>query len=286
MRGLGGGWKRELSAAVVVVFGAHAFAYFLINVLPDATLIGLGLEGAKGEVLATLQAEAVRRPYVETFLGLLTFDLGRTIDGVPVSAELGRAAALSGPRIIGAFGLVCAAALITAFLGRIPRTLVAFLSFLPPYVSAFLALLALLAVGAASPGDPMLGAACTLALAISPAMLVVGQAAAITQRNLASEFARTLTSIGADDLFLRKRLLANLTAELVPSLEKVFVMIAAGLLFAEPILGLPGLGTTAVRALRRADPDLVLGATLLFAFSVVLARLAAVSVRRQFGLAT
>lgn len=286
MWAVNGSLKTELSAAVAVVLGAHALAYFLVNILPDATLIALGLEGAKHEVLANLQSEAVRRPYAETLFGLLKLDFGRTIDGVQVLDELGRALTLSAPRVAGAFGLVCAAAFIAAFTRRVPRTLVSFLSFLPPYVSAFLALLALLAAGAASPGDPALGVLCMLAVAISPAMLVVGQAAGITHRNLATEFARTLVSIGANDRFLRTRLLPNLTVELVPSLEKVFVMIAAGLLFAEPILGLPGIGTTAVRALRRADPDLVLGVTLVFAFSVVLARLAAVGVRRQFGLST
>lgn len=278
--------KKEFLTAAAVVLGAHALAYLLLNVLPDATLIALGLEGAKQEVLANLQSEAVRRPYTETLLGLLKLDFGRTIDAVPVSEELGRALILSAPRIAGAFALVCMAAFFAAFVRRVPRTLVSFLSFLPPYVSAFFALLALLAAGAASPGDPALGVMCTVAVAVSPAMLIVEQAAGIMRRNLATEFARTLVSIGAGDRFLRTRLLGNLTAELIPSLEKVFVMIAAGLLFAEPILGLPGIGTTAVRAVRRADPDLLLGVTLLFSFSVVIARLAAVGVRRQFGLST
>lgn len=278
--------KKELLTAVLVVFGAHALTYFLVNVLPDATLISLGLEGAKHEVLANLQSEAVRRPYVDTLLGLLKFDFGRTIDAVPVSEELSHALILSAPRIVGAFALVGMAAFLTAFVQRVPRTLISFLSFLPPYVSAFFALLGLLAVGAASPGDPALGLMCMLAVAVSPAMLIVEQAAGIMRRNLATEFARTLVSIGAGDRFLRTRLLGNLMAELVPSMEKVFVMIAAGLLFAEPILGLPGIGTTAVRAVRRADPDLLLGVTLLFSFSVVIARLTAVGVRRQFGLST
>ena len=276
--------RKELLAAVIVVFGAHALVYFLINVLPDATIIALGIEGAKREVLVNLQSDIARRSYFEAVVGLASFDLGHTIDGVPVDYELGRALTLSFPRIIGAFGLVCAAALATAYVRRVPRTLVSFLSFLPPYVPAFFALLALLAVGAASPGHPALGVLGTVAVAISPAMLAAGQAAGIMQRNLATEFSRTLVSIGANERFLRTRLLANLVAEIVPSLEKVFVMIAAGLLFAEPILGLPGIGTTAVRAVRRADPDLLLGVTLVFSFSVVLARLVAVIIRRRYGL--
>lgn len=276
--------RRELLVAVVVVFGAHALAYFLINVLPDATVVALGLQGAKREVLASLQSEFARRSYSEVITALAALDFGRTIDGVPVGDELGRAIALSLPRILGAFALVCVAALATAYVRRVPRALVTFLSFLPPYVAAFVALLVLLVLGAASPGHPVLGALGTLAVAVSPAMMTVGQAAGVMRRNLGSEFARTLIAVGAGERFLRSRLLPNLVAELVPSLEKVFVMIAAGLLFAEPILGLPGIGTTAVRAVRRADPDLVLGVTLVFSVSVVLARLSAVAIRRRFGL--
>ena len=81
------------------MLGAHALAYFLINVLPDAKLIALGLEGAKHEVLANLQSEAVRRPYGETLFGLLKFDFGWTLDGVPVIDEISRALMLSAPRI-------------------------------------------------------------------------------------------------------------------------------------------------------------------------------------------
>ena len=207
--------NKELLAAAAVVLGAHALTYFLVNLLPDATLIALGLESANQQVFANLQAEVVRRPYLDTIFGLLQFDFGQTLDRVPVSEELGRALALSAPRIAGAFGLVCAAAFIAAFTRRLPRALVSFLSFLPPYVSAFFALLILLAAGAASPGDPALGVFCTLAVAISPAMLVVEQVAGITKRNLATEFARTLVSIAANDRFLRGSKISTSTCRIV-----------------------------------------------------------------------
>lgn len=279
-------WARECASAVAMIVGAHALAYFLVNILPDAASIALGLESAKVEVLSRYRSEIARRSYIEALSGIVWLDLGRTIDSVPVSSELGRALTLSAPRLALAFGLVCTAAVAVAFARRIPRRLVSFLSFLPPYVSAFFVLLILLVLGAAHQGNATLGIACALAIALSPGMLIAEQTASITARNLGSDFSRTLIAAGATDRFLRTRLLGNLFAELAPSLEKVLVLLAAGLLFAEPILGLPGLGTTTVRALRRSDPDLVLGATLVFAVGVCIARLAAVAIRRRFALST
>ncbi len=281
---MGADLRKECLAGLFIVLGAHALAYFLLNLLPDAATIALGLEAAKQDVLSSFQSAMPKRTYIETLAGLMRLDLGRTLDAVPVYDELRRALALSAPRVSFAFLIVCAVAVTVAFVSRIPRRLFSFLSFLPPYVSAFIAVLLLLLFGAASPGDPALGVACTLAVALSPAMLVAEQAATVTARNLATEYARNLVALGANNAFVRRSLLANLLAELAPSLEKVLVLIAASLLFAEPILGLPGLGTAAVRAVRRADADLVMGVTLVFALGVSIARVAAVGVRARFGL--
>ena len=62
------------------------------------------------------------------------------------------------------------------------------------------------------------------------------------------------------------------------------MFLIAALLFAEPILGLSGFGSMAVRAVRRADPDLLLGVTLALATAVAFLRLTAFAVRRHYGL--
>lgn len=273
-----------LLGSLVVVLAAHALSYFLVNVLPDAALVALGMQGANQDVLSTFQAGVERRSYLESLLGLFRLDLGRTIDGVAVSAELMQGAAASGLRVAGAIGIIVATMLMVAFSRRVPRSLFSVMSFLPPYVVASLALLIALAIGSASSDSAMLQVLAMAAIAVSPAALLAEQTAAITERNLASDFTRTMVAAGADHVFVRRKLLANLVVEIAPSFDKALVALLAALMFAEPLLGLPGIGTTAVRAVKRADPELLVGITAAFAVCVAATRMAAVLVRRQFGL--
>lgn len=273
-----------LLGSLVVVLAAHALSYFLVNVLPDAALVALGMQGANQDVLSTFQAGVERRSYLESLLGLFRLDLGRTIDGVAVTAELMQGAAASGLRVAGAIGIIVATILMVAFSRRAPRSLFSVMSFLPPYVVASLALLVALAIGSASSDSTMLQVLAMAAIAVSPAALLAEQTAAITERNLASDFTRTMVAAGADHVFVRRKLLANLAVEIAPSFDKGLVALLAALMFAEPLLGLPGIGTTAVRAVKRADPELLVGITVAFAVCVAATRMAALLVRRQFGL--
>jgi ABC-type dipeptide/oligopeptide/nickel transport system permease component len=281
-----GGLARALLTAFIVVLAAHALVYFLVNVLPDAALVALGIQGANQDVLSTFQASVQRRDYAQSLLGLLQLNLGETLDGVRVSHELSRGLRESGPRVLVSLLLVLGTVLAVAFARRVPRRFFSVVSFLPPYVIASLALLILLGAGAASPGGHALWLMAAAAVAVSPAALLAEQSAAITTRNLASDFARTMVAAGADAIYVRWKLLANLAAEIVPSLDKALVALVASLMFAEPILGLAGIGTTTVRAVRRADPELLVGVTLFFATCVAITRIVAVVVRRRFGLAS
>jgi ABC-type dipeptide/oligopeptide/nickel transport system permease component len=279
-----GGLARAVIASLVVVLGAHALAYFLVNVLPDAALVALGIQGANQEVLSTFRAGVEHRSYAESLLGVLRFDFGRTIDGVPVMDEIAQGALNSAPRV----GIAALIALVTvlgvAFARRVPRLAISVVSFLPPYVIASLALLVLLAAGQGGLDSAVVQLTAAVAIAVSPTALLAEQTAGITARNLASDFTRTMAAAGASHGFMRSKLLANLAAELAPSFDKALVVLLASLMFAEPILGLPGLGTTTVRAVRRADPQLLVGVTVSFAICVATTRVLAVAVRRRFGL--
>lgn len=122
------------------------------------------------------------------------------------------------------------------------------------------------------------------AIGIGPSALVGAQTVGIMRRNMQADYARTLVAVGATPLYQRTRLLHNVTAEMIPSLEKVLTSMIAALLFAEPVLGLSGFGTLAMRAIRRSDTDLLLGATLVIALAVGLMRLIALFIRRHYGL--
>lgn len=282
-------WK-ECVAAIVVVFVAHALTYFLVNVLPDAAVVALGLEGTHHEVLAAFHAQHVERSYVEVIQDLVRFDFGKTLDGTQVSQELAQGIMASAPRVFAAFFVVVGSALSAALLPirsltRVER-LAPFLAFLPPYLLPFLGAVALLSAtffGAYQVHDAVKEGVAVLALALAPAALAFVQVRNITRRNLASDFARILLASGATPFYQRWRLVNNAVVEISPTLEKIFTTLVAILLFLEPIFGTSGFGTTAVRAIKRSDVDLILGVTFLIALCVCFCRIVTIFVRRKYG---
>ncbi len=58
---------------------------------------------------------------------------------------------------------------------------------------------------------------------------------------------------------------------------------ATGLMFSEMVLGLPGLGALAIRAIRRADSELLLGTVVVFAVLICLARVVSTAVLAALG---
>lgn len=273
---------------MVAVVGAHALTYLLVGVLPDAAVVSLGIEGTKQEVLAAYQSVHETRSYAKVIVDLIHFDLGQTLDGVPVVKEIMDALSYSAPRLTLSFilvsGVVTAAALLPPSQTADP-VVASFLAFLPPYVMPFIGLVLVLYLGFAlnlSLSDSVTQAIVIATLAIAPAALVWSQTRKIAHRNLSTDFARTLLSIGATPLIQRFRLLNNVIAELAPSLEKVFTGLVSVLLFVEPIYGLSGFGTTAIRAIRRSDTDLLLGLVLILALSVAAFRMLSIIVRRHY----
>ena len=283
--------RAAILLAFCSVFGAHGLVYLLVGVLPEAAAVSLGLESARPELMAAFRSAHAIRPYHVVLADLVVLDFGRSLDGVPVRREIAGSLAASLPRLLAGFGLIAVACAATALLvhkngGKRDR-LASLIAFFPPYLVPFLALLFLLAVRpvlGAGPAAALAPVMAVLAIAVTPAALIAAQTANIARRNLRSDFARTLAAAGATPLYLRFRLLHNVAAEIAPSLEKMFTWMVATLLFAEPILGLSGFGTTAVRAVRRSDPDLLLGVTLAIAVAVALLRLLVLCVRRRYGL--
>ena len=257
--------RTALILALCSIFGAHGLVYLLVGVLPDAAAVSLGLESARPELMAAFHSAHAMRPYHIVLADLAGLDLGRSLDGVSVRGELAGSILASLPRLLAGFGLIVLVCVATALFargsgGKLERV-ASLIAFLPPYLMPFLGLLLLLSL------RPVLGVelseasaliVAVLAIAATPAALIAAQTSNITRRNLGSDFARTLAAAGAGPLRVRLWLLHNIVAELAPSLEKMFTWMVATLLFAEPILGLGGFGTMAVRAVRRSDADLLL----------------------------
>lgn len=282
----------ELLIVVAAVLGAHGLAFFLVSVLPDAAILSLGIEGTRQEVLAAFQAQHQARSYGQVLLDLLRFDFGTTLDGIPVRQELAAALAASAPRLVLAavliFTSILCAALIPKGRLRYVERVAPFLAFLPPYVLPFIGLVALLtatfSIGIPA-GEIASQLVAIVALGAAPAALMFTQARAVAQRTWMSDFARTLLAVGATPIYQRWRLVHNVLAEIAPSLEKVLTALVAVLLFVEPIFGMSGFGTTAVRAIKRSDIDLILAITFVMAVGVAVCRLTALLIRRHYGMA-
>ena len=161
-----------------------------------------------------------------------------------------------------------------------------FVAFLPPYAAPFLGFVVVLGVqffGGIAISRAVYEVIGVLALSTGGGALLAAQTARITQRNLASDFARSIRAAGATRWQLRMRLIHNLVTEIGPTFEKMVVGLAAALFFVEPILNLGGFGTLAARAVRRSDTDLLLGVTLVVACMVALARVLVATTRLTYG---
>ncbi len=282
--------RTALLITILSIFGAHALTYFLVGVLPDAAVVSLGLDSVRREVVEAFHTHGLRS-YPQVLADLAGFNLGKTLDGIPVTQELWSALASSAPRVLAGFLGIILICILTAFYvpvraERFDR-FASFVAFLPPYVAPFIAFLVVLVILLKLGGSPaavVFPVLTMIAIAAVPGALIAAQTINIMRRNLESDFARTLLAVGAKPVYQRTLLFPNVIAELVPSLEKVFTGMVAALLFAEPILGVEGFGTMAIRAVRRADPDLLLGITLVLSIAVGGFRLIALLVRRHYGL--
>lgn len=273
------------------ILGAHAVAYLLIGVLPNAAVSALGIFSGNQELLSAFSLSFAPRTYIEAVSGLFVGDLGRTLDGQAVTLELTRALGASVPRLVASMFLLAALCFATAMWVKERTALLQdvadFVAFLPPFVAPFLGVAGLLAIefaiGLPVP-RPAYEIVAVVALSAGGGALLVAQTARITQRNLLSEFVRSIRAAGANEFQTRLRILHNLIAEISPTFEKLAVGLVATLFFAEPILGLSGFGTLAARAVRRSDVDLLLGVTLTVAVLVAVFRQATSMIRSSYGL--
>lgn len=283
--------KNFLIPICLAIFGAHALTYLLVEILPNAAITRLGIEGARQEVLSAFNETYEKRSYIEVLIDISRLDLGRSLDGVSVTQELKYALSSSIPRIIAAFLFV-----LLTFIGaalsppkhsfsRVLQAFFSFFIFLPPYILPFLGLLVLLSLTLVFGIDfrkSTYHAVAIFVLALPSAALIFVQTRKISLKIHNSDFARTILAIGATPYQQRRQLIHNAIAEVAPSMEKVFVGLISILLFVEPLFGLSGFGTTAIRAITRSDTNLILGITLILGLSVGFFRIAAVLVRKFY----
>ncbi len=274
----------------LTVAGAHALAFGIVKVLPDPMVSILGFRSAQIEVREAVERSHPPRSYGRVLSDLSRGDLGTTLDSVPVGEEMTAGMEASLPRLVGATALVLVivglVALTPAGSLRPIARIGAFLAFFPPFIAPFLALWVMVALARSTPSaafflEPWL---CGLAVALPAAAFAAAQAAAITERNLLMPFAVTIRAVGATPLRLRMRLLHHLILEIAPTLEKLAIGLMTALLFAESAFGLSGLGSLTLRAIRRADLDLILAIVGFSAIVIGGLRIATAALRARYGI--
>jgi len=274
---------KQLLTCIAAIVAAHALAFFLMRALPSAATVALGLQSTNVEVVAAFESSAPVRSYRQTVVDFAHLQLGRTLDGTSVSSELLAALKLSLPVLALSMLLALLTAAIFALSPRARAVVpsMQFFVFLPPFLFAFLAGSSQLFGNVIAPIWLTIAASAALACC-----LFAVQAHAAMAQELALPHAEVMRMFCATERDLRLKLLPGVLVKLAPSLETGVSLTLASLLFAEPILGQAGIGTLAARAVRRSDVDLLLGAVLLFATCIAIARLVGWGLRRHYRLPT
>lgn len=271
---------------ICAVIAAHALTFLMLGGLPEPAIAALGIQSGNDAARAAFEQSHLTRSYVQTLWDLASGNLGTTLDGVPVLNELTQGLQSSLPRLALAIAVLAIGTMMTAFASRDRLKAVVegfrFLAFLPPFAAPFLALPVLLMAASA---HTMIGTmASSICIALPAMAILCSQTAEVTQRNLSAPFAVNIRSTGASNARLRVRLLRSLFVELLPTMEKIVSGLLVSLIFVEPVLGLDGFGTLAIRAIRRSDPDMVLALVLVVAITVNIARILAEVGRHHFRL--
>jgi ABC-type dipeptide/oligopeptide/nickel transport system permease component len=217
--------------------------------------------------------------------GILRLDFGRSSDGVVVSEQLWRGLAFSLPRmlvVLVVIGLTTyLAAYFVAFQNSLPgrsdvhwlSPLLSYLLFIPPYGVPLLIFALLLVSGVRfDAGTATAWWASVAAMVIPAACLLVLQTVAIMKKNLAARYTVNWLALGLAPRRIKRLLYRNLFVELLPTWEKVVTGVLTGLMFAELIFGLPGIGVLAIRAIHLADVELLLGVVIVYVGLICLAR--------------
>jgi ABC-type dipeptide/oligopeptide/nickel transport system permease component len=276
-------YTKNILIFALAIFGAHGLAFFLINFLPTAAEVMLGIYGIQHDTLATLTQLTCPRTYGETLIGVFHLDFGISADGVLVETELYNNLLISFPRIFFAIFFAFIIAFFSAsFAGRIENIVLPFFSyvlFIPSYGIPFILFSLLMVTNARlNPNAILPWLACALSVAIPASAMLASQAYIITKKNLTSQYAINFLSLGVTPRRLRRLLYSNLIYEITPTFEKVMTGIMTGLMFSEMIFGLPGIGTLAIRAIRRSDIELLLGIVIVFATLICIARLISMTI--------
>lgn len=271
-----------------MVFGVHALAYVLIKFLPDTAISALGILSAQKTALEGFKSSTEIGPYQDVLYRLLNFDLGVTLDRVPVLYALLNAFIHSFGKMLVAFLFIILSVIITCLYDfgytkkRILEKSIFFGIFVPSFFLPLLFFSVLMVFNILpfnASGNVIYWIVATFAIMLSPMFIVIMQSKKIMMQLLSKQFAIRYLALGFSVFERRMKLMINLFDELMPTLEKLLTAMLTQVILTESIFGLEGIGSLAVRAVRRSDPNLILGVVLIFAIIVACSRIFTVALR-------
>ncbi len=263
---------KRLGGAFLIVGAVHALTFFLVTLLPNAAVVALGLLG--GNEASVRNYWAAREPlgYVEQLTRLAGGDLGATLDNAPVRGELSAAIAQTLPTVLVAAAIAIALAIVAMNVQEQVRRRIAGIvnaaSLMPPFVFCFLIAPLLFATPYAG---SEFGARIALLLSVLlPLTVMVATYLIRFYEDARREpFPHKLALNGVSLTSIERLGRLGAFVRLLSIFDRVMVAAMVSVLIAEPLLGVPGMGTLFGRAIRTADPNLTVAMSTAVAFMVV-----------------
>lgn len=266
--------------AIATVFIAHFTAYTLVAFLPTTGIVILGIGAADPNVLENYRAQFdIPDSYQKAFIQLISWDFGKTLDGVSVSSTLYTGLAQSMPILAISFSLIITAILFALFWprvisGNITRGLLEFATFLPAFLPAFLLFILVVLSGTVLILQQSLLTVAILGICVgfTPcclAILTIHNGFQLENTERYVHFMRAC-GFGKNDIYRNTRKAVLLYS--ISSWEKLLTLQIAVLIFTEAVFSYPGFGSALVRALQRTDVNLLLASIVSISIAVATLR--------------
>jgi ABC-type dipeptide/oligopeptide/nickel transport system permease component len=263
-----------------IVAGSYSIAIALLRFLPDPGTVALGIYAGNSHAIA--QFHSVRDAgYLELLGRALTFDLGLSVDRVPVTALIAGALDASLPQIGVAVVLLVAGFVGPLLLGGAshqPTLVPRLCSTLPAYLPPMLVVSAMHYFGVPFANPFVAG----FAVSLLPLAYVYTVAERLRNDEMSAPHTLFHAAQGANAMMLRLRILRTAGVHALPTLQVVAISLLSSQIFVEAIANIGGLGALTVRAAKRVDTNLILGLVLFYSFVVGTIHVVATAIRSRY----
>lgn len=263
---------RHVLTGAMVVGAVHALTFLMVTFLPNAAVIALGILGGNPASVENYWKARDAATYPEQLLRLARGDLGATLDGSPVLADLHAAVLQTAPALILATAVaISISALVLKSAPHARHRLGSVLdtaSLLPPFIFPFLVAPLLFATAYAG-SAAMARVALIVSVAIPLTIMISAMLLRFFDDAMDEAYNSKLALNGVPSGEIRRLGRLSAYVRLFGLSDRIIVAGIVSLLLAEPLLGLPGIGALYARGIKTADPNLTVAISTAIAVAVV-----------------